>query len=61
MDSIFLRSKRSFLMCCVYRPPSKADFFISECEKSLCNVNKKLLLIGDFNSDLLHPTLPQSR
>ena len=61
---LFPRSKRSLLVYCAYRPPSKADFydhFTSECERSLLSVGQKLLIVGDLNSDLLHPTLPQSR
>ena len=61
---LFPKSKRSLLVCCVYRPPSKADFydnFTSECEKCICSVDQKVLIVGDLNSDLLHPALPQSR
>ena len=56
---LFPRSKRSLLMCCAYRLPSKADFydhFTSECERSLLSVSQKFLIVGDLNSDLLHPS-----
>ena len=61
---LFPHSKRSLLVCCAYCPPSKADFydyFASECERSLLSASQKVLIVGDLNSDLLHPTLPQSR
>ena len=50
-------------MCCAYCPPSTADFydhFASECERSLLSASQRVLIVGDLNSDLLHPTLPQS-
>ena len=45
---LFPRSKRSLLVCCAYRPPSKADFydhFTSECKRSLLSVGQKLLIV----------------
>lgn len=60
---LFPRSKRSPLVCCAYHPPSKADFydhFALECERSLLSASEKVLIVGDLNSDLLHPTLPRS-
>ena len=49
---LFPRTKRSLLLCCVYRPPSKVDFydlFASECEKimlhSAQSFRKVLILI----------------
>ena len=45
---LFPRTKRSLLLCCVYRPPSKVDFydlFASECEKIIYIV---LRIFGGF-------------
>ena len=45
---LFPRSKKSFLVCCAYHPPSKADFydhFASECERSLLSASQKVLIV----------------
>ena len=60
---MYPQSKRSLLLCCAYRPPSKIDFFdhfIIECENGSC-CSCKLLIMGDFNSDVLSPQLPECR
>ena len=62
----FLIVKGSLLLCCVYRPPSKVDFydlFILECEKLILHNARnfqKILVLGDLNSDLLNTTCRQS-
>ena len=58
---LFPCSKRSLLAGGVYGPPSKTGFYNSftlVCEKGLQSINQKILILGDLNSDLLHPTLP---
>jgi len=40
---LYPRSKRSLLLCCAYRPPSKLDFYehlTLECEKGFSCVKK---------------------
>ena len=60
---LYPRSKRSSLLCCAYQPSFKMDFFdnfIIECENgSRCSC--KILIMGDFNSDVLSPQLPECR
>lgn len=51
---LYPHSKQSLLLCCVNRPPSKMDFYehlTLECTKG-CLRAQKLLLVGDFNSNL---------
>ena len=35
------------------------DDFLQECENFLVRKTQKLLIVGDLNSELLQPTLPQ--
>ena len=58
---LYPQSKRSLFLCCTYRPPSKMDFYdhlTLECTKGSL-LTKKLLIIGDFNSNSLSPKLPE--
>ena len=60
---LYPRSKRSLLLCCAYRPPSKMDFydhFMIECENGVQR-SQKMLLLGDLNSDTLSTKLPECR
>lgn len=62
---LFPHSKRSLLICCVYRPPSKVDFydlFTLECEKLVLHnaqTYQKVLVFGDLNSNLLNSACRQ--
>lgn len=64
---VFPGSKRSMLLCCAYKSPSIPnigfyDSLISECDKGLSSAKQNnLTILGDFNSDLLKPSLPQTK
>ena len=48
--------KKSYLLCLVYRPPNSLIEWIDEFEKELTtavNYNSDVILVGDFNIDLL--------
>lgn len=58
--------KRSMLLCCTYKSPSTAscefyDNLLSECDKGLISKSQNLTILGDLNSDLLDPDLPQTK
>ena len=50
-------------MCCAYKPPSKLDFYehlTLECEKGFSHASK-VLIVGDLNSNILSPMLPECK
>ena len=56
---LFPGCKWSLLLCCAYRPHFYDDL-LQECENALVGNAQKLLIVGDLNSNLLQPSLPQS-
>ena len=60
---LYPKSKQSLLLCCAYRPPSKFDFYeylTLECEKGFSYASK-VLIVGDLNSNILSPQLPECK
>ena len=60
---LFPGCKQSLLFCCAYRHPSQmafSDDLLQECENALVGKTQKLLIVGDLNSNLLQPSLPQT-
>ena len=60
---LYPKSKRSLLLYCAYRRPSKLDFYeylTLECEKGFSYASK-VLIVGDFNSNILSPLLPECK
>ena len=60
---LYPRNKRSLLLCCAYRPPSKLDFYehlTLECKKGFLHPSK-VLIVGDLNSNILSPQLPECK
>ena len=63
---LFPGSKRSMLLCCTYKSPSTSnieyyDNLLSECDNSLLLNHQNLTILGDLNSDLMDPALPQTK
>eukprot|EP00111_Clytia_hemisphaerica_P010930 TCONS_00032038-protein len=57
-DEIIFKNRKKFIIGCIYKHPSfKIDLFneqyLSRLLKKACKENKKLILLGDFNIDLL--------
>ena len=53
--NITMRSQ-SFLVGCVYRPPNDSSFFVTfrDLITDIWIRRKNIVLVGDFNSDMLH-------
>ena len=53
--NVTVRSQ-SFLIGCIYRPPNDTSFFetFTDTITNIWMMRKNIILVGDFNSDMLH-------